>query len=113
HHHTPSSLFLLILRTPPPPTLFPYTTLFRSAAAVAAKAMIEAISESFMSQPRLCSRAGPAAPPQRARADRVRRQAVATPGAQCPDRKSTRLNSSHVKISYAVFCLKKKKKRQL
>src|SRR5207302_2131784 len=65
---------------PPTSTLFPYTTLFRSAARC-----------------RVRGRARRRAPPRRRDPARG-------------DRKSTRLNSSHVKISYAVFCLKKKKK---
>src|SRR5687768_17622084 len=66
-----------MMRRPPRSTLFPYTTLFRSADD----------------------------PPRPPRPDR--RQA-ASPGAGIEDRKSTRLNSSHGYISYAVFCLKKK-----
>src|SRR6266699_4874761 len=67
--------FFLMIRRPPRSTLFPYTTLFRSAAPRSVPS----------------SRGGPW---------RVRACAA--------DRKSTRLNSSHVRISYAVFCLKKK-----
>src|SRR5439155_17509070 len=86
-------LFFLLLRRPPRSTLFPYTTLFRSG------------SEPFD------SRGGGAAV---GRAGRVSPQGDSPePGAgESPcgeDRKSTRLNSSHVAISYAVFCLKKKK----
>src|SRR6266487_4839456 len=68
--------FFLMIRRPPRSTLFPYTTLFRSAPA-----------------PRLArwARCSPKSGPRRS------------------DRKSTRLNSSHPSISYAVFCLKKKK----
>src|SRR5438445_12468472 len=75
--------FFLIIRRPPRSTLFPYTTLFRSYGAVrdALRAQLEPN--------------GAAAP------------AVAA----ARDRKSTRLNSSHANISYAVFCLKKKKKK--
>src|SRR6266498_4727670 len=76
-------LFFLMIRRPPRSTLFPYTTLFRSCRARAAR------------HPR-----GVHAPRGRPVAARDRQ-----------DRKSTRLNSSHVRISYAVFCLKKKKKR--
>src|SRR5690349_22149140 len=72
-------------RRPPRPTLFPYTTLFRSLAA----------------RPRLQHDR------HAARAHRDRRS-VLDPGPATQDRKSTRLNSSHVEISYAVFCLKKK-----
>src|SRR5437868_13152409 len=74
-------LFFLRLRRPPRSTLLPYTTLFRSPSSRAARSVRPA-----------------ARSPKRARRDR-----------RGPDRKSTRLNSSHVSISYAVFCLKKKK----
>src|SRR6266498_795641 len=74
-----------MIRRPPRSTLFPYTTLFRSARA-----------------PRR-TRRHPAGPPCR----RPARSARAC-GPPRSDRKSTRLNSSHVRISYAVFCLKKK-----
>src|SRR3989442_2000260 len=78
-----------MIRRPPRSTLFPYTTLFRSER---------------QSEPG----------DRRARVDGVSRDQLAEParGAGCIpalDRKSTRLNSSHVRISYAVFCLKKKK----
>src|SRR5216683_6086403 len=75
--------FFLMIRRPPRSTLFPYTTLFRSRHG----------------------RRGPRRPVERhvrsgrSRTDSARR-----------DRKSTRLNSSHDQISYAVFCLKQKKK---
>src|SRR5271165_5291707 len=71
--------FFLMIRRPPRSTLFPYTTLFRSQC---------------LDRRRPAGGDPRHAPPER-------------PGLG-PDRKSTRLNSSHVKISYAVFCLKKK-----
>src|SRR2546426_12743939 len=79
-----SFFFFLMIRRPPRSTLFPYTTLFRST-----------------------SRGSPC----RGRAGApCRRPAGATATRACHrDRKSTRLNSSHLVISYAVFCLKKKK----
>src|SRR2546430_13254831 len=85
--------FFLMIRRPPRSTLFPYTTLFRSRAArsVARRRV------SHQALPRFAGR--PALHPRGARA-----AAVSAPG----DRKSTRLNSSHSQISYAVFCLKKK-----
>src|SRR5207253_4486079 len=96
-----SLLLLFFLMLPPPPrsTLFPYTTLFRSPPRVAAP-----------------SGDSPADHRQRRgvldRRDPGRcRRAAAYRGAIL-DRKSTRLNSSHVAISYAVFCLKKKKKQE-
>src|SRR5215217_2404126 len=80
-------VFFLMIRRPPRSTLFPYTTLFRSRRG------------------RRPAQSSPAAArPRRARARRARAGA-----ARRPDRKSTRLNSSHANISYAVFCLKKKK----
>src|SRR5438876_4187725 len=74
--------FFLMIRRPPRSTLFPYTTLFRS------------LPEHVHFEVDASAGAGP---PQRRHRERV-------------DRKSTRLNSSHPSISYAVFCLKKKKK---
>src|SRR5436309_10768591 len=86
-----------MIRRPPRSTLFPYTTLFRSRAAPACpRAPVTARGSGRRSPPRRARR-------PRRRAGRARRPRT--------DRKSTRLNSSHVKISYAVFCLKKKKKK--
>src|SRR6266496_6112371 len=78
-----------MIRRPPRSTLFPYTTLFRSAH-------------------RRCRSIPNRSEHARAR-PRTRRRRGRRSGA---DRKSTRLNSSHVEISYAVFCLKKKKKKK-
>src|SRR6266550_8412164 len=77
---SPLYFFFLMIRRPPRSTLFPYTTLFRSAAAPS-----------------------PGTSHERGRGLR------APAPVHAPDRKSTRLNSSHGYISYAVFCLKKKK----
>src|SRR3712207_8598169 len=91
-----------MIRRPPRSTLFPYTTLFRSPAAGQARdeGGAERVGEEY--------RQVDAFAPQRARG----RGPAAFPGALAveEDRKSTRLNSSHANISYAVFCLKKKKK---
>src|SRR5256885_9689731 len=85
-----------MIRRPPRSTLFPYTTLFRSFEDV------EAFHEEIQ---RLRS----ARPPARgAGQPHVRRGAPAHVRLSSADRKSTRLNSSHLVISYAVFCLKKK-----
>src|SRR2546427_9022669 len=93
-----------MIRRPPRSTLFPYTTLFRSAIAGAAMDLEPAGVE--IDQPRL----GHA----RARVQRKLRPAVVGKRAvRDLDRKSTRLNSSHSQSSYAVFCLKKKKKKQV
>src|SRR2546430_12605615 len=81
--------FFLMIRRPPRSTLFPYTTLFRSCRPVA---LSPCLGESDA------------------------RGALLQAGGRAPraseDRKSTRLNSSHSQISYAVFCLKKKTKRR-
>src|SRR5437773_9064018 len=81
--------FFLIIRLPPRSTLFPYTTLFRSCLIAAVPRVSGTI--------------------HRARASFT---VVPMTSACAPylDRKSTRLNSSHITISYAVFCLKKKKR---
>src|SRR5690349_23929211 len=89
-------LFFLMLPRPPRSTLFPYTTLFRSAWTTAT-----------LRWPVEMVRSGPS-PASIRRALGVRLRIVAP--SKWGDRKSTRLNSSHVEISYAVFCLKKKKK---
>src|SRR2546422_7651695 len=79
-----------MIRRPPRSTLFPYTTLFRSR-----------IAESLIANSRLWERGHP----RRRPSDGTGRAPIR--GSR--DRKSTRLNSSHGYISYAVFCLKKKK----
>src|SRR5690606_41624633 len=100
-----SFLFFLRLRRPPRSTLFPYTTLFRSEAQNLMRRMMQEASvlSSALSEIQKASAEG--SMPWR----EIERQARATLGSDSQDRKSTRLNSSHVKISYAVFCLKKKK----
>src|SRR3712207_8833380 len=76
-----------MIQRPPRSTLFPYTTLFRSARGLHARVGAAALQE---------------------HAHRLGlRLAEARPGVVVGDRKSTRLNSSHANISYAVFCLKK------
>src|SRR2546430_10338744 len=85
--------FFLMIRRPPRSTLFPYTTLFRSEASK----RIEGLCESGKS---IRGRVGYLAEMKRFSIF-VRKPDI--------DRKSTRLNSSHSQISYAVFCLKKKK----
>src|SRR2546429_2396854 len=87
-----------MIRRPPRSTLFPYTTLFRSQATRAGAVPAPGGSAH---RDRLGGERHPVHP------DRVRQE----PGRQ--DRKSTRLNSSHGYISYAVFCLKKKKQANI
>src|SRR3712207_7731666 len=95
-----------MIRRPPRSTLFPYTTLFRSAR-----------------HPGRCRAGGPRRGTRRGadgrpcgtrRRPEARGEAASARayGETFPDRKSTRLNSSHANISYAVFCLKKKKKTE-
>src|SRR5437667_4335099 len=86
--------FFLLIRRPPRSTLFPYTTLFRSRTQAGGRAA-----------PRLGSGAARVDP---ARAD----GGCSVPRGGVRDRKCTRLNCSHITISYAVFCLKKKKATQ-
>src|SRR2546427_9518991 len=87
--------FFLMIRRPPRSTLFPYTTLFRSCAALHGRLV--------------CDR--PYSVLARARGLRCGGKLCPEAGRAHPDRKSTRLNSSHSQISYAVFCLKKKRKK--
>src|SRR5690606_41426129 len=94
--------FLFLRRPPPRSTLFPYTTLFRSERLEPAALDVRGVA------PRL---ERPAAAADLRLVLRPRAHREVQP-AERADRKSTRLNSSHVKISYAVFCLKKKKKKQ-
>src|SRR5690606_40203819 len=100
-----SSMFL---RPPPPPssTLFPYTTLFRSLAAASCDRFRRWASH----DPRSVE-VGVSQTTRRFESVSGRARFLAFHLDRVRDRKSTRLNSSHVKISYAVFCLKKKKNR--
>src|SRR3712207_7874785 len=90
-----------MIRRPPRSTLFPYTTLFRSLADVTTVVQENVsgirVVKSFSREPFETNRFGD-------RAEGVLNGTLAARG----DRKSTRLNSSHANISYAVFCLKKK-----
>src|SRR5690349_17302943 len=91
----PLFFFFLMLRRPPRSTLFPYTTLFRSRHAP-----LEPLEHGL---PDRNAGRGPHRRPPAPGLQRIPLVRI--------DRKSTRLNSSHVEISYAVFCLKKKKKK--
>src|SRR5699024_11516364 len=112
--HTSPSLYVLpsfstIARPPPRSTLFPYTTLFRSEhQGVELEAGLKAAH---------LPQEGSAPPGGQVKALRQSQVGLLRVGepvdlGQGGDRKSTRLNSSHVSISYAVFCLKKKKRAQ-
>src|SRR5438270_10733293 len=96
-----SSLFFLMIRRPPRSTLFPYTTLFRSLGLIRQRpdgqyeftnARVAQVGDALQD---------------------LGLSAEQTLAATSEDRKSTRLNSSHSQISYAVFCLKKKKNEPL
>src|SRR5206468_12444104 len=98
--------FSLTTRRPPPSTLFPYTTLFRSRfeelERVAAHRVAGGEDDSFGHPRVLAGELGVHLAPGEVRHPQVADE----------DRKSTRLNSSHDQISYAVFCLKKKKQNK-
>src|SRR5688572_31605685 len=92
-----------MIRRPPTSTLFPYTTLFRSLYPYGANVRTLSDDPSFLGVG------------SSSKSKLYLLGAMSTPGLnktswQTEDRKSTRLNSSHSQISYAVFCLKKKKK---
>src|SRR5256885_9746839 len=95
-----------MIRRPPRSTLFPYTTLFRSLLALGRARRARPLA-------RRPARAEALVPPRRRRGRAARLRGHRVRGLQGrrdrEDRKSTRLNSSHLVISYAVFCLKKKK----
>src|SRR3712207_8015469 len=91
-----------MIRRPPRSTLYPYTTLFRSAAAD------EAAEVLGLGQRALDARGGDLERVLLAHGGQVAGHALAQVERDAADRKSTRLNSSHANISYAVFCLKKK-----
>src|SRR5439155_25585812 len=106
---TPPSFFNFNAR-PPRLTLFPYTTLFRSQGSHGAITRLNLPHKLLERWARLASRRsqGDASEDKRGECE----ESAPLPGGRTSpgDRKSTRLNSSHVAISYAVFCLKKKKK---
>src|SRR5437868_13209672 len=85
-----------MIRRPPRSTLFPYTTLFRSSLLAVAARYTKYVSPLLSAKPR-----------------RPQQPQAPVGSFHAEDRKSTRLNSSHVSISYAVFCLKKKKHNNL
>src|SRR3712207_8205865 len=102
-----------MIRRPPRSTLFPYTTLFRSASISTSRRITGRRRPAVRSQlfsPRGCIH-------EDRRRLGSRRLSAEGQGARASqggrDRKSTRLNSSHANISYAVFCLKKKNKKDL
>src|SRR3712207_6848337 len=99
NHKNALFFFFLMIRRPPRSTLFPYTTLFRSAGA-SYYTWVDQFNTFGLGE-NVPINTGNAADGLLALRD----------GQWVVDRKSTRLNSSHANISYAVFCLKKKKKK--
>src|SRR3712207_8174348 len=97
-----------MIRRPPRSTLFPYTTLFRSMPADEYLALLEERAQDMYGRGSAASRADTVATLWTLSFDRI--EADDPAALQLLDRKSTRLNSSHANISYAVFCLKKKTK---
>src|SRR2546430_15908126 len=96
--HRSVFFFFLMIRRPPRSTLFPYTTLFRSH-------FLQALAQLHLTEGELVGTLKQAV-------RQVRQVFLDAGDAEVEvDRKSTRLNSSHSQISYAVFCLKKKKKQ--
>src|SRR2546430_5154453 len=102
-----------MIRRPPRSTLFPYTTLFRSSEVFGARGE-DRMYECIFQRRAAGQRGGSRFQAKRRKrkenprsTDDLRHRALKI--AKLPDRKSTRLNSSHSQISYAVFCLKKKK----
>src|SRR5438105_12256978 len=91
------AFFFLLIRRPPRSTLFPYTTLFRSPVREPQVVGLVEVPERHRPED------------ERRQPSRLGRDPRASTASE-EDRKSTRLNSSHEWISYAVFCLKKKKK---
>src|SRR5690554_7785997 len=98
-----------MIRPPPRSTLFPYTTLFRSRLDAARQQRPLRGRGPVGGRPRGAARAAAGAGGGVATGRGVRVRARSGTDRARRDRKSTRLNSSHVRISYAVFCLKKKK----
>src|SRR5258707_8882221 len=102
-----------MIRRPPRSTLFPYTTLFRSLAV---ENPLGGVDDGFAAREHAVDGVTGVVP--KGKADNLATAVVPSEGVVVKglikivrDRKSTRLNSSHANISYAVFCLKKKKKR--
>src|SRR3712207_8545396 len=105
-------LFFLMIRRPPRSTLFPYTTLFRSGRGEdksAPPTRRTAPYRSFLQGSFLTFRSVSTKESRQIGSPRTPKRQKGSTLTLTKDRKSTRLNSSHANISYAVFCLKKKK----
>src|SRR2546428_6404765 len=93
-----------MIRRPPRSTLFPYTTLFRSGDPQIAAKIVNAVAETFVR-----SNLEKKSETNTTTSEFLQKRVAELQKLAGGDRKSTRLNSSHDQISYAVFCLKKKK----
>src|SRR5205085_9617715 len=106
-------IFFSLVRRPPIPTLFPYTTLFRSAPIAKLSEYLGIKTNNFAEYSALLAALeyaianGHRALKVISDSELMVRQMTGQYKVNSPDRKSTRLNSSHSQISYAVFCLKK------
>src|SRR3712207_8056929 len=99
-----------MIRRPPRSTLFPYTTLFRSRGHGLGAEAGRGLGQGAVPPTQVGGAEGRGGPAAQGGEDKgIERAFDGAPG--LADRKSTRLNSSHAKLSYAVFCLKKKKTR--
>src|SRR3712207_8489415 len=102
-----------MVRRPPRSTLFPYTTLFRSVTGLSTAAVVTGSPQRRVGAAYSVIFAPFRKVPHRRQYGKSLRtrtwQAVQSIGSRPPDRKSTRLNSSHANLAYAVFCLQKKK----
>src|SRR5699024_12705690 len=107
-----SVVISLLRRVAPRSSLFPYTTLFRSGTVIIDEPRLPTLPEVTFAvvtrNPATRAAAAVASALQRHSPDLRTRRPAGAAGRRVRDRKSTRLNSSHVSISYAVFCLKKK-----
>src|SRR3712207_8397899 len=99
-----------MIRRPPRSTLFPYTTLFRSRDREIGARLVDPDAARDVHEHVRLPEGKPCV--ARANGDDHREALRIDAGGDAADRKSTRLNSSHANISYAVFCLKKKKKKE-
>src|SRR5690606_40705443 len=111
HAHLFHLFSFSIIRLPPISTHFPYTTLFRSKTKKATKKAATRKSTARATGRATAARTTATTPSRATRDLNVRTTGFEK--VKKTDRKSTRLNSSHVKISYAVFCLIKKKKKTI
>src|SRR3712207_7991355 len=98
-----------MIRRPPRSTLFPYTTLFRSLEGGRAFAGVKSLPDAMALQASLARASIERALGEGAKLQQAALTLTEQVYAPLTDRKSTRLNSSHANISYAVFCLKKNK----